>query len=81
LPDLRDRLASILPRLHWIDAETAASEATDGSWCPPPVGEDDIAYLQYTSGSTGRPRGVMISHANVLASLTCRILGRPSSMT
>jgi acyl transferase domain-containing protein/acyl-CoA synthetase (AMP-forming)/AMP-acid ligase II len=69
LPDLRDRLASILPRLHWIDTETAASEATDASWRPPPVGETDIAYLQYTSGSTWRPRGVMISHANVLANL------------
>jgi FkbH-like protein len=28
-----------------------------------------IAYLQYTSGSTSAPRGVMISHANVLANL------------
>jgi len=27
----------------------------------------DLAYLQYTSGSTATPRGVMISHANVLA--------------
>lgn len=27
----------------------------------------DLAYLQYTSGSTGQPRGVMVSHANVLA--------------
>ncbi len=28
---------------------------------------DDIALLQYTSGSTGRPRGVMVSHANLMA--------------
>ena len=26
-----------------------------------------LAYLQYTSGSTGQPRGVMLTHANVLA--------------
>ncbi|HLF24172.1 MAG TPA: fatty acyl-AMP ligase, partial [Burkholderiales bacterium] len=28
-----------------------------------------LAYLQYTSGSTGDPRGVMVSHANVLAAV------------
>ena len=33
------------------------------------IGPDDLAILQYTSGSTGAPRGVMISHANLLANL------------
>ena len=32
-------------------------------------GGDDIAFLQYTSGSTSAPKGVMVSHANLLANL------------
>jgi len=28
---------------------------------------DDLASIVYTSGSTGRPRGVMLSHANIVA--------------
>jgi len=29
----------------------------------------DIAFLQYTSGSTGNPKGVMLTHANLLANI------------
>ncbi len=39
---------------------------------PPPLAPataDDLAFLQYTSGSTGRPRGVMLTHANVVATI------------
>ena len=38
------------------------------------VAGDDLAFLQYTSGSTGDPKGVMLSHANLLANL--RAMGR-----
>jgi 1-acyl-sn-glycerol-3-phosphate acyltransferase len=34
----------------------------------------DIAFLQYTSGSTGDPKGVMLTHANLLANI--RALGQ-----
>jgi long-chain acyl-CoA synthetase len=30
---------------------------------------DDLAALMYTTGTTGKPKGVMLSHANVLAAI------------
>ncbi len=35
----------------------------------PAVQAEDIAFLQYTSGSTGIPKGVMLTHANLLANI------------
>ncbi len=40
-----------------------------GAYTPPPVSGDDIAFLQYTSGSTGQPKGVILTHANLLANI------------
>jgi acyl carrier protein len=33
------------------------------------IGSKDIAFLQYTSGSTGNPKGVILTHANLLANM------------
>ncbi|MFU8857046.1 MAG: fatty acyl-AMP ligase [Deferrisomatales bacterium] len=38
------------------------------------VRPEDLGLLQYTSGSTGRQKGVMLTHANLLANL--RAIGR-----
>lgn len=40
---------------------------------------NDIAFLQYTSGSTGDPKGVMLTHANLLANI--RALGQACQVT
>ncbi|HRZ23240.1 MAG TPA: AMP-binding protein [Candidatus Contendobacter sp.] len=47
-------------------AELQAAAAT---WNTVPVRAADLAFLQYTSGSTGDPKGVMLTHANLLANL------------
>ena len=35
-----------------------------------PIDSDDLAMLLYTSGTTGRSKGAMITHGNVLATVT-----------
>jgi len=37
--------------------------------CSGKAGPDDIATVIFSSGSTGEPKGVMLSHANVLANI------------
>ena len=36
---------------------------------------EDIAFLQYTSGSTGDPKGVILTHANLLANIHSIVSG------
>lgn len=56
-------------RMGASNASWMADLATgDRNWSLPPPSCDSIAELMYTSGTTGRPKGVMRSHANVVAS-------------
>jgi len=50
-----------------ITAAELATTRTDTLYARP--GPHDIAFLQYTSGSTGNPKGVILTHANLLANI------------
>ncbi len=48
---------------------------------PEGPGPDDLAGLIYTSGTTGRPKGVMLTHANLVANLRQIELANPIDET
>ena len=48
-----------------FDALQASGEAKPLPAAPPKA--EDVAVIMYTSGTTGLPKGVMISHANIVA--------------
>jgi len=57
----------VLPRLPWLITDRLEGPVT--ATALEPIEPSRVAYLQYTSGSTSTPRGVMLTHANVLANL------------
>jgi acyl-CoA synthetase (AMP-forming)/AMP-acid ligase II len=63
--DLIRRFAA--PGLEWLAVDGANRELAAAALRPGAA--DDVAFLQYTSGSTSAPKGVMVSHANLLANL------------
>ncbi|HEV7671238.1 MAG TPA: non-ribosomal peptide synthase/polyketide synthase [Thermoanaerobaculia bacterium] len=64
-------LAEDVPELaaaRWLATDDLGDlEQAADAWRDPGIRSDDLAFLQYTSGSTSLPKGVMVSHANLVA--------------
>ncbi len=54
-------------------------EGGDANFRPVRTAPGDIGFLQYTSGSTGNPKGVVLSHANLMANV--RAMGAAAGVT
>ncbi|MFJ7904557.1 AMP-binding protein [Streptomyces sp. NPDC096198] len=69
-----ERLAPELPGLSVATAEYLSDHSPSGELYD--AAPDDLALLMLTSGSTGRPKAVMLTHANLLASMTAQTQAR-----
>jgi long-chain acyl-CoA synthetase len=52
-----------------ISFKQALAEGASQPMSTPPLGHDDIAFLQYTGGTTGVSKGAMLLHRNIIAAL------------
>lgn len=54
------------PALERVVVQSSLESPT-AAFKPEVIGPEDMAFLQFTSGSTSRPKGVVLTHANLLA--------------
>lgn len=71
--------AAMVPTVLSGRAIVHALPADHAGYVPRPVAADQLAYVLFTSGSTGAPKGVMTSHANVLAYVAARAERYPTA--
>jgi long-chain acyl-CoA synthetase len=66
------KLKKMVPAWNLPGAVRFPAAMTAGRGKPleePPLGHDDLAFLQYTGGTTGVSKGAMLTHGNIVSNL------------
>ena len=69
-PGERPRVDEKLPGLNLMELAQLVAHHPATGYAPEPVDENDIVEIIYTSGTTTEPKGVILTHANLLANLS-----------
>ncbi|KAJ3029377.1 UNVERIFIED_CONTAM: long-chain fatty acid-CoA ligase [Siphonaria sp. JEL0065] len=65
-----DMIKSDADHLRVLSLDELEALGNQKIYAPLPPKAEDLALIMYTSGSTGPPKGVMLTHANVVASVS-----------